>query len=502
MAKLASLTPLFVFEMANNHMGDVEHGLRIIREIRQISRDFPFRFGFKLQYRNLDSFIHPDFKNRMDFKYVKRFSETRLSVDQFKRLKDEMTKLSFISVCTPFDEDSVDRIEEHDFDIIKIASCSCTDWPLLERIVKTTKPVIISTAGIDLEDLDRVVSFFDHREKDFALMHCVAEYPTPIENLELNQIDLLKKRYPQAIVGYSTHEGPDEIDSVKIAVAKGAAILEKHVGFKTTGYALNDYSAEPEQVKRWIQAASEALTRCGTKDVRRAFSRGEIESLTSLRRGVFTNRKIKKGERIKLSDVFFAIPTFSEQLTANDMSKYTDICALRDIEEKEPILQSDMKKNEVRQQVYEIIHKVRSILRESHVVIPPKVDLEVSHHYGLDRFNEFGLTMATVVNREYCKKIIVMLQGQKHPEQYHNVKEETFHVLYGDIWLNMYGDVKSLKPGDVVVVERGVKHSFGSDKGAIIEEISSTHFENDSFYTDETIMQNENRKTLLTYWFD
>ena len=123
--------PMFVFEMANNHMGSVEHGLKIIREIRNVTKSFPFKFAFKFQYRHLDTFIHPDFKTRYDFKYIKRFSETRLSEPQFKRLKDELDVLGFSSVCTPFDELSVDIIEKHGIEVIKIASCSFTDWPLL-----------------------------------------------------------------------------------------------------------------------------------------------------------------------------------------------------------------------------------------------------------------------------------------------------------------------------------------------------------------------------------
>ncbi len=157
---------LFVFEMANNHMGDVSHGLRIIREFHKISKNYNFNFGFKFQYRDLETFIHPDFKNRQDIKYVKRFMETRLTEKEFKILREEIRKSGFIAICTPFDENSVDMIEKHNFDIIKIASCSFTDWPLLERIVKTDKPIIASTAGISLDDIDKVVTFFEHRNKE------------------------------------------------------------------------------------------------------------------------------------------------------------------------------------------------------------------------------------------------------------------------------------------------------------------------------------------------
>lgn len=499
---LKNVKPFFIFEMANNHMGNLGHGLRIIREMHRVCKNYPFKFGFKLQYRQLDTFIHPDYKDRFEFKYVKRFTETKLKKKEFKALIDEMKALNFITVCTPFDEASVDLVEEHNVDVIKIASCSSTDWPLVERIVKSDKPVIISTAGISWDDLDRVVSFFDHREKDFALMHCVAEYPTLAKQLELNQIDLMQKRYPHVVIGYSTHEVPDNMDAIKLAVAKGARIFEKHVGVETDQYVLNDYSASPTQVADWLDAAVQAYEMCGVEDKRRPFSDGEIESLTSLRRGVFLRRNIMKGERIKEVDLFYAIPTMTDQVTANDISKYVEYYAETDINEKSPLLINQIREKDLRGRVYEILQNVKKILKESYVSIPPKVDLEVSHHYGIEQFSQYGITMATIVNREYCKKLIVILPGQTHPEQFHKVKEETFHVLYGDVWVKIDGQEKQITRGDVVVIEREMKHSFGSPTGAVIEEISSTHSGDDSFYTDPKITQNKDRKTLLTYWFD
>ncbi len=325
MLTLNSLEPFFVFEMANNHMGLPEHGLKIIREFGEISKEFPFNFGFKLQYRQLDTFIHPDYKGRVDFKYVKRFSETRLSPDQYKMLQDEMKAQGFVTVCTPFDEASVDLIEEHDFDIIKVASCSFTDWPLLERIVQAQKPIIASTAGIALHDIDKVVSFFEHRKKDFAIMHCVAQYPTPAARAQLNQIDILKARYPQVRIGYSTHEDPENVEAVKVAVGKGVTIFEKHVGVPDGQIRLNDYSANPGQAQRWLRTAQGAFELCGDLEKRAQFSKEELASLRSLQRGLFAARAFKKGERIPHKDVFAAIPTLDGHITADDLSKYSKL---------------------------------------------------------------------------------------------------------------------------------------------------------------------------------
>jgi quercetin dioxygenase-like cupin family protein len=108
--------------------------------------------------------------------------------------------------------------------------------------------------------------------------------------------------------------------------------------------------------------------------------------------------------------------------------------------------------------------------------------------------------MLTIVNRDYCKKLLISLPGQKHPEQFHKQKEETFHVLYGSIELELDGQVRTCIPGDVITIEPETRHAFLSKDGAVIEEISSTHYKDDSFYTDEKIATNKNRKTLLSHW--
>jgi sialic acid synthase SpsE/mannose-6-phosphate isomerase-like protein (cupin superfamily) len=418
------------------------------------------------------------------------------------RLKDEIDKLGFISICTPFDESSVDLIEKHGFDIIKIASCSFTDWPLLERVVQTELPIIASAGGASLEDIDKIVSFFEHRRKNFSLMHCVAEYPARDENLQMNQIDLFRKRYPKLCIGYSSHDDPDNIDSVRVAIAKGAVIFERHVGVATSDIVLNDYSADPKQIRKWLETAQRTFEICGVIDKRSDFTNEEKITLRALHRGVFAKRKLEKGERITLSNTFCAIPAIDGQIIANDMSKYTEFYAECEISRNQPILLSNTKRIDIRVKVYDIVRQVKDVLRKSKVIVPGMADLEISHHYGVDLFNKFGSTTITVVNREYCKRLIILLPGQKHPEQYHKLKDETFNILYGDVFITLNGIEKKCKAGDIVTVEKGIKHSFYSIGGAVIEELSSTYYRNDSYYIDSEIANNKFRKTLLTYWMD
>lgn len=493
--------PLFILEMANNHMGDVQHGLAIIREMHSVCKNFPeWDFAFKFQYRDLDTFIHPDYKSRMDLKYVKRFSETKLTEEEFLTLKKEAEDLGFITMCTPFDETSVDLVVKHNYDILKIASASSTDWPLLEKIALTDKPIIASTGASSIEDVDKLVSFFIHRKKHFAIEHCVGEYPTIPNHLQLNQIDLFHKRYPNLTIGFSTHEEPNNVNAIQLAIAKGAGIFEKHVGIKSDKYEINNYSVTPQQLESWLKSAREAYEMCGIIGERAPFSEKELTDIRQFQRGVFAAQNLAKGDIVNTNNTFFAFPNQPGQILAKDMSKYTILTAQETIVKNAPVI--NVSKLDTRDKVWEIVQKARNLLDLAKISVSNQLEFEISHHYGIDRFYEYGAVIITCVNREYAKKIIIVFPGQQHPSHLHKQKEETFHVLYGTMSFELNGVKHEARAGDVVVVERGTKHSFSSAEGAIFEEISTTHFKNDSFYDDENISANKNRKTALTFWID
>jgi len=495
--------PLIILEMANNHMGDVAHGVEVIRAFGEAVQPFrdTFCFAFKLQYRDLDSFIHPAFKGREDVKYVKRFESTRLGVEAFDLLLETMRSCGFQTACTPFDEPSVDRIEVQAIDVIKIASCSFTDWPLLERIARTDRPIVASTAGASLHDMDAVVSFFQHRGKQLTILHCVAEYPTRADQLAIAQVEVLRNRYPSVRVGFSTHESPDLTTGIMLALAKGATVVEKHVGLPTDCYPNNAYSASPRQISAWLAAGRDALAMLGP-DGRVVPSAAELDSLGSLQRGVFVTKDLPAGHVLGGGDVLLAFPASAGQVTANQWSKYVRHELKHALKALEPVLASNVVVNNLREIVLRHVEAVRRLLRDSGASVPGKADLELSHHYGLERFGEFGLTMLTIVNRAYCKKILVLLAGQAHPEQFHRQKEETFVIVHGSMTVTLNGVEQQVRAGDVLTVERGVRHAMRSVDGCVFEEISSTHLSDDSFYTDPAVSANRNRKTHLTHWME
>ena len=499
MIRGVNFNKLFIFEMANNHAGDLKHGIGIIREIAKVCKKYDFQFGFKLQYRELDTFIHPDFKGRKDIKYVKRFEETRLSEEELKALKEEICSAGFMPLCTPFDEKSVDLIEKHSFSIIKVGSCSFTDWPLLERIAQADLPIIASTASATLEEIDQVVNFFEHRNKNLCIMHCVGEYPTKKVNLQLNQIDLLRGRYPGVAIGFSTHEEPDNTDSIRVAIAKGARVFERHVAVESEKNAINAYSSTPSQIDKWLQAAQDTYQMEGVEEGRYQITDKERRDLGGLKRGVFARVDLKKGDKINNQSIFYAIPCEEGQLVANNISKYIEYILDKDLKAGEAINLKDLKVRNLREKVLKIIKQLKEIILKSHIALPNKIDLELSHHYGIERFEEWGAAILNCINREYCKKLIILLPGQKHPIHHHLKKEETFQVLYGLMEVSIGKEIKLLKAGDMLTVERGINHDFSSKEGVVFEEVSTTHYKDDSFYEDKTIINNKDRKTEMTF---
>ncbi len=492
---------LFILDLANNHQGSLDHGLKVIKEHAKVAKNHGIRAAVKFQFRQLDTFIHPDFKSAKDIKHIPRFLETRISHSEFQKLFEAVKREGLLTICTPFDEDSVPLIEEMGFDIIKVASCSAKDWPLLERVAQTNLPVVFSTGSLLINDIDKFVSFAEHRAIDFAIMHCVSIYPTPSESCNLRNIAMMKQRYPGRAIGWSTHESPDDTNAVKIALALGADIFERHIGLPTDEISLNAYSSNPLQAGLWYEAFHEAKKLCGYFDRQPPETR-ETQSILELKRGVFTRKEKFKGDKLTRADVYFAMPCADGQLSSGQFSDgmvLTENIKVNDAI-KERIVEA--KGRDFSQELAPFVHEVKAMLNIAKIDLGVEFDVEYSHHYGIQRFAEVGCILINCINREYCKKLLVQLPKQTHPYHYHKRKEETFQVLNGEMFLEIDGRVKHMIPGDIQTVLPGTWHRFWSNVGCIVEEVSTTHFTNDSIYRDTTIndMPREDRKTKVKHW--
>jgi len=260
---------LFVLEMANNHLGSVERGLKIIQEFSQIVRFNNVRASIKLQFRDVGNFVHKDFVERVDLRYVKKTLDTRLSDDQYATLVKA----------------------------IRQAGC-----------------------GSSLKDMDDIVTFFANRSIPLAINHCVSIYPSQDSELEINQIDFLRNRYPNNTIGYSTHECTDWNNSMMIAYAKGARTFERHVDINSDGVKVSPYCSLPHQIDEWFKAFHKAKEMCGAPGTQKRMPpKKEIEYLDALVRGVYAKEDLQEGHSLTDEDVYLAIPLQKGQLSCREL---------------------------------------------------------------------------------------------------------------------------------------------------------------------------------------
>ena len=229
---------------------------------------------------------------------------------------------SCVPLATPFDETSVDFCSKLSIPILKIASSDCNDWILIEKIAKTKKPVIVSTGGSSLKDIDDLVTFFDNRHIPLAINHCVSLYPSEDCDIELNQIDFLRNRYPNHTIGFSTHEYHDWAASMLIAYAKGARTFERHVDIQTDGMTVAPYCSVPEQIDTWSKAFHRAKRTCGAPGTQKRLPpEKEISYLDSLVRGVYARRDLPVGHVLQDADVYLAIPLQQGQISCRELMR-------------------------------------------------------------------------------------------------------------------------------------------------------------------------------------
>ena len=328
---------LFVLELANNHWGKRERGIKIIEDFAKVVRFNNVRAAIKLQFRDVDTFIHKEFKDRQDIRYIKKTMATKMDIKDYQILVDAVRKNGCIAMSTPFDEKSVDTCVKLGIDIIKIASSDLNDWILIEKIATTRKPVIVSTGGSSLKDIDDLVTFFEHRDIPLAINHCVSIYPSEKEDLELNQIDFLKNRYPNHIIGFSTHEYNEDLESAMLmAYAKGARTFERHIDIEADGIPVSPYCSLPQDIDRWIKAYQKAVIICGHSSTAKNIPpRKEITYLDALVRGVYARWDLPKGHKLTDEDVYLAIPLQKGQISCRELMRGEVLLA--DIKKDQPI---------------------------------------------------------------------------------------------------------------------------------------------------------------------
>jgi len=187
----------------------------------------------------------------------------------------------------------------------KIASGDLTFYPLLEKVAKTGKPVILSTGMSDIGEIWEAVKVLENNGcRDIILLHCISSYPTPYEDVNLNAIKTLKSIF-NIPVGYSDHTLG--ILAPVVSVALGADVIEKHFtldkNMEGPDHAL---SADPEEFKEMVNNIRLVEKMLGSGE--KIPMPSERDVIVEARRSIVAKRNIKKGEYLSVDNISFKRP--------------------------------------------------------------------------------------------------------------------------------------------------------------------------------------------------
>lgn len=251
----ADQPPYVIAEMSANHNGSLERALAIVEAAHKAGAQ-----AVKLQSYRADTITidhdGPEFivhgglwdGSRLYELYEKAAMPWEWHAPLFKRGRE----LGIAVFSSPFDFTAVDLLEKLDAPAYKIASLELCDLPLIERVAKTGKPIVMSTGASELGEVaEAVAAARAAGAKDLVLLHCTSGYPTPPSDSNLSTIPHLAQMF-DAVVGLSDHTMGTAVPVA--AVALGAAVIEKHVTLRRADGGVDSaFSLEPEELRRLIE---------------------------------------------------------------------------------------------------------------------------------------------------------------------------------------------------------------------------------------------------------
>jgi sialic acid synthase SpsE len=330
--------PCYVIaEIGINHNGKISIAKQLIDAAVNAGAD-----AVKFQKRDLESLYknellsNPNLDSQGLEILIGVLKEVEFNKTEYKEIIEYCKNEKITFLCTPWDKKSVDFLLEFNVPAFKIASADMTNFPLIKYLANTKKPLIISTGMSTIDEIEKTVEFVKNLKINFVLLHSNSTYPSPTEFLNLNLIPKYINKF-QVLVGYSGHE-IDIIPSLT-ATNLGAVILERHITLDKNMEGLDQSaSLEPEEFKTLVKYIRESEISKG--NAIKKMSRGEVLQREILGKsliaacdinvddiftedkidvmgpakglspqyfyniiGTKSNKKIKKGDYLQLSDI-------------------------------------------------------------------------------------------------------------------------------------------------------------------------------------------------------
>lgn len=289
-----------IAEAGINHNGSIQIAKRLVDIASESGAD-----AVKFQKRNIgEAYVKNVVENpelsEMGVEYtVSNLKDVSLTNTQYREVAEYCRKREIQFLCSPWDRSSIEFLEKVGVPIYKVGSPDMTNFVLLEQLIDTGKPLLVSTGMSEEKEIDRTVDFLQQRGANFGLLHCRSTYPSPFHNLNLAFIDELRRRY-NVPIGYSGHERGIAISSA--AAALGACVIERHF---TVARDMEgpDHSAslEASGLNKLVRDIRNIEKSMGVP--RRYMTRGEFNNRVPLAKSLVSARQIQAGEKIQREDV-------------------------------------------------------------------------------------------------------------------------------------------------------------------------------------------------------
>ncbi len=262
--------------------------------------------------------------------------QVELSDDDYHRLVEYCRRKGITFLCSAFDDDSADFVEQLGVPAFKTASADMINLPLLEYLAKKNKPLITSTGMSRWDEVVVTVDFLKERQVEFALLHCNSAYPASFDDINLRFMNQLRQF--GVPVGYSGHERGIAVSTV--ASALGACIIERHITLdRTMDGPDHAASLEPQGFSKMVRDIRQVAQAMGTGK-EKYFTMGEILNREVLAKSLVATRRIEPGEKITRDMVTVKGP--GQGLSPQRYTELVGRVAERVIEAEDPFLERDL----------------------------------------------------------------------------------------------------------------------------------------------------------------
>ena len=340
-------TRVFIIaEIGNNHNGSYDLALKMVDAAIDAGVDC-----VKFQMRNMTSVYRKkslakqgeDLGTEYVLDLLERF---QLSQDEHRNIAKYCDENDILYMCTPWDSDSVVTLESLDVKAYKVASADLTNLPLIEILIATQKPLILSTGMSSHDEIQITTNFLNSRNAEFVLLHCNSTYPAPFHDINLNWIKKLKDIHP--LIGYSGHERG--IAVTLAAVGLGAKVVERHFTFDRSMEG-PDHAAslERDELKALVAGIREIEEALGD-GVERSISQGEMINRENLAKSLVAATGLLKGTIIEPKHLKVLSP--GQGLSAQNYEQLLGRVVQRDMLEEEYFYPSDLRDERIEPKSY------------------------------------------------------------------------------------------------------------------------------------------------------